>query len=59
MLYEELVATLRDHNVVLSVATTDKAADAIEELSQLVSFYESAADGYWADICRIRGGGDG
>jgi hypothetical protein len=57
MLYEELVATLRDHNAVLSVATTDKAADAIEELSQLVSFYESAADGYWADLCRIRSGG--
>ena len=29
--------------------------EAVEELAQLVSFYESAADGYWADLCRIRG----
>ena len=44
MLYEELVATLRDHNAVLSVATTDEAADAIEELA---AFKAQITDGHF------------
>ena len=64
-MYEELVIDLRGMAKIYSVCEMEntvefqlasKAADAIEELSQLVSFYESAADGYWADLCRIRGG---
>lgn len=56
-MYNELVKDLRENHDKY-FARDMQAADAIEELSQLVSFYESAADGYWADICRIRGGGD-
>lgn len=64
-MYEELMKTLREYakdGYLLQTRvgdTLEEAADAIEELSQLVSFYESATDGYWNDIQRITGGNNG
>lgn len=51
-MYKELMKKLREcpDNTLMT-----EAANAIEELSQLVTFYESATDGYWNDLQRIRG----
>lgn len=56
-MYEEIVKQLRTEGCLpyTSIKTMRDAADAIEELSQLVTFYESATDGYWNDLQRIRG----
>lgn len=60
-MYEELVKQLRAEECLpyTSIKTMRDAADAIEELSQLVTFYESATDGYWNDIQHITGGTNG
>lgn len=61
-MYEELVKQLRSE---ANFPYNDnrnlmrEAADAIEELNQLVTFYESAIDGIWNDIQRITGGTNG
>lgn len=56
-MYDKLVKQLRAEECLpyTSIKTMRDAADAIEELSQLVTFYESATDGYWNDLQRAKG----